>query len=93
MHSLTKIDSHLEDSIKDCLVIVLCTLNLDVIVNSKGHGCLQSPHTSKKVSAIVTWSDKKGLITHLKVLRYDDFKFLKCCISPMKAAMYIRFSH
>jgi len=41
----------------------------------------------------VTWSDKKGLITHLQVQRYDGFKFLKCCSSPMKAATRIRFSH
>ena len=33
------------------------------------------PILQKNVSAIVTWSDKKGLVTHLKVLRYDDFMF------------------
>jgi len=27
-------------------------------------------------STFVTWSDKKGLIPHLQVLRYNCFKFL-----------------
>jgi len=27
------------------------------------------------VDLYVTWSDKKGLIAHLQVLRYDGFKF------------------
>ena len=36
---------------------------------------------------------QKGLIAYLQVLKYDGFKFFKCCSLPMKAAMCIRFSH
>ena len=39
----------------------------------------------------MTWSNKKGLIGYLQVLRYDGCKFLKCCSLPMKAAVCIRF--
>jgi len=46
-----------------------------------------------KLYLYVTWSDKKGLIAYLQVLRYDlGYDGFKRCSLPIKVSACIRFS-
>jgi len=50
-------------------------------------------HYTEICQAIVTQSDKNGLIAHCTVSRNAGLKYLVCCSSQMVAAMSNKFSH